>query len=85
MVKKTKHDTEKLADERFPTMNVTHHQQQEKPAPPAEKPSGKAQPSAPEGYKLYDAPVYVAASPSGHKLYSEDGREWFDEVAYYQR
>jgi hypothetical protein len=59
----------------------------ETPQPETEDPR-KANPTlaqAPEGYKLYCPPLFVAVGANGHKLYSSNGIDWFDEAAFYSR
>jgi hypothetical protein len=77
--------------------HVEHHEPPTlMPAPPPEpapetlEPEPVAAPQsgmmkAPAGYKIYSLPIAVAVAPNGHKLYTSNGQDWFDESAYYAR
>ena len=71
-----------LTHERHSTPDV---EPETESASPKAAPKDKPLPDGPEGYKVYEAPQYVAVAPSGHKMYSLDGEEWFDGPTYFSR
>jgi hypothetical protein len=73
--------------------HVEHHEPPTlMPAPPPEPAPETLEPEqpsammkAPEGYKIFSAPEFIAVAANGHKLYSRDGKTWLDEGAYFTR
>ena len=80
----------RLHAERIPVLT---HEEPEAMAPEKESASSTSSsdkkphlPDGPAGYKVYLSPQYVAVDPqNGHKMYSEDGEEWFDGTTYFSR